>query len=79
MIDVGATVASFPRYKVPDTDVEEKIYGEDGEVPRAPHYLCEMCADLYFSLMDLGFECIGPWEDMREMVQEYAALYGAAA
>ena len=70
-IDVGATCAEVPRFKVPESDVEVRIYGEDGEVPRAPHYLCERCADIAFSLDDLGY-CMQPWEDQRELLAEYA-------
>ena len=62
--------------KIPYTDIELSIYGEDGEIPLAPFYFCEICADLYFSLFELGFECLGPGEDMREMVKEYAVVYG---
>lgn len=70
-INVGDTCAEVPRVKVPDTDVECRIYGEDGEVPLAPAYMCERCADLAYSLDDLGY-CSQPWEDQRELVKEYA-------
>ena len=77
MIKIGATVAKFPRFRVPATDVEVSIYGEDGEIPLAPHYHCEPCADLFFSLAELGFECIASTENMRELVREYAEVYGS--
>lgn len=75
LIDVGATVAKFRRRKVPETDVEVRIYGEDGEIPLADWYLCEECADLWFSLYELGFECVGP-NDVRNDAKEYAENYG---
>lgn len=70
----GDTVAKFRRFRPPRDIVEEKIYGEEGEIPLADYYLCEQCADLYFSLEELGYECVSPSEDMREPVGEYSEL-----
>lgn len=75
-IPLGAIVAKFERFKVPQTEIEIKIYGESGLVPRAPWYHCERCADLYFSLEELGF-CLNPLDDQRELVKEYAEVYGS--
>ena len=72
-IPVGSVVVEVLRFKIPDNDIEKKIYGEDGEIPRASRYLCERCGDLAYSLEDLGF-CQSPWEDQRELVKEYAAM-----
>jgi len=77
MIDIGAIVAKVDRVKIPETDIECKIYGDDGEIPRAPGYLCERCADLCFSLDDLGF-CINPHDDMRRLVADYADMRHSA-
>jgi hypothetical protein len=66
----------FPRFKVPDSDIEVRIYGEDGEIPLASSYLCERCADLYLSLDDLGY-CGQPWENQLELVSEYAELHAS--
>jgi hypothetical protein len=73
-IAVGATSCEVPRVKVPGTDIECRIYGEEGEVPRASAYLCERCADLYFSLEELGY-CVPPYEDQRELVRDYADMH----
>ena len=75
LIDAGATVAAFERSRPTCSDVEDSIWGGD-DVPMATWFLCERCTDLYFSLYELGFQCVAPDDDMREMVQEYAALYG---
>ena len=77
----GDTVVTFTRYKVPEYEIEETIYGDSGEdgPERAPHHLCETCGDLYFSLIELGFECTAPTENMHELVKEYAETYGPAA
>ena len=77
IIPVGALCSEIPRMKVPETEIEEKIYGEfegDNGVPLAPKYLCERCADLLFSLTELGY-CEQPWEDQRELVREYAEMH----
>ena len=73
LIGIGAVCAEVPRYRVPKTDIEVRIYGEDGEIPAATKYMCERCADLAFSLEDLGF-CAKPWEDQRELVAQYADM-----
>jgi len=76
LINVGDTITAFERWRDVRDDVEESIYGDDGQVPLASMYHCERCADLYFSLYELGFECISPNEDVRELVKEYAREYG---
>lgn len=73
LIDLSAIVIAFPRYKIPGSDVEIKIYGDEGEIPIATRYQCETCADLYFSLTELGF-CGLPGHDQRDLVKEYAAM-----
>ncbi len=79
-ITPGETVAAFHRYKVPEYQIEIDIYGDDGfeGPPRATWYHCERCADLFFSLIDLGF-CIHIKDEMRALVREYAATYGSTA
>ncbi len=63
-------VAIFSRFRLPNSYIEERIYGED-EVEIAPWFMCERCAGLYFSLVDLGY-CVYLVDDMRELVKEYA-------
>jgi len=77
-IGIGDVVAQFLRYKVPEYQIEINIYGEDTEhgPPRATHYHCERCADLMFSLLELGFDCISIYDDMRRLVKDYSELYG---
>lgn len=71
---VGSVCAKVPRFKIPSYDIECRIYGEDGEIPCAPAYLCERCADLCFSLMELGY-CPAPWKDQRDLVAEYVDMH----
>jgi hypothetical protein len=75
LINIGALCGKFDRWKVPQHDVEIRIYGEEGEIHLAPAYMCEECTDLYFSLDDLGF-CISLGESMKDLVNEYAENYG---
>ncbi len=70
----GDTVGAWNRVKVPESIVECRIYGEDGEVPMAPDYHCETCAGLAFSLSDLGY-CSQPYEDQRALVREHADMH----
>jgi len=74
LIDKGSISTSFERYKIPDSEIEESIYGEGGEIPMASKYMCERCSDLYFSINELGF-CINLDDDMRDLVKEYKRDY----
>lgn len=73
----GDLVAAYHRYKVPEYPIEIGIYGDDGDdgPRRATWYHCERCADLCFSLLDLGF-CLYIGDDMRGLVREYAEMRG---
>lgn len=71
-IAVGDVCGKFDRGRVPNSIVEERIYGTE-EVPQSPWFMCERCTGLYFSLSDLGF-CLNLGEDMRALVREYAAM-----
>lgn len=78
LIAIGATVAKFLRSRPPHDDIEQKIHGDDWDaVPLKPYYLCERCADLYFSLVELGYECVSPDDNMLDLVAEYAELHGS--
>lgn len=74
LIDHGSTVIRFERTRPAASAIEERIFGEHSyAVPIAPLFWCERCADLYWSLTELGY-CVGPEEDVRELVKEYAEL-----
>lgn len=72
-ISTSEVVARFLCFREPRGHIEAQIYGD--EVWLAPRYLCEHCADLYFSFVDLGFTCIAPDENMLELAKEYAVTY----
>ena len=75
LINVGDTCTIFTRQRHPETEIEIKIFGEDGEIDIAPMYHCEACADLYFNFQELGFTCVAPNENMRDLVREYQSEY----
>ena len=76
LIDIGAVIALFSCYRPPCSEIEDRIWGDDGEVPIADKRLCEKCADLFFSFDDLGFRCVAPDEHMSSLAKEYAEIYG---
>jgi len=75
LLNAGETVTRFERTRDSRTDIEIAIYGEgETAITLAPKYLCERCSDLYFSLDELGFECVDPNENMLELVKQYAEM-----
>lgn len=79
LIAHGATVAKFDVTRYARCDYEFSRFGEgDPEaISMAPVFLCEECADIWFSLQELGFSCVSPYENQRELVREHAALSSA--
>lgn len=75
LIESGSDVVSIPRYKVPETDIEIRIYGEDGEIPLTPWYLCERCGEIYLTLVEVGYGCIYP-PDTLDAQAEYWEMTG---
>lgn len=75
-IEIGELCAEVPRVKVPETDIEVRIYGEE-EKPLASAWMCERCADLCFSFIELGY-CAEPWEDQRELLADYVDMHAPA-
>ena len=75
LISLGETVARTQRSKVPNTDVERVIYGEDGHVPLADKFLCKTCADLFFYLQDRGYR-VYAGENMLELAKEHTEKTG---
>lgn len=71
-IKPGDPAAVVNRLRRPKDDIEERIYGEDGEVYMADWYFCETCNDLALSLDELGF-CfeLGGKQSLAEQIKEY--------
>ena len=66
----------FVRYKVPEYDIEISIYGEDGEVPRASHFMCFECGWRYLGLARHEY-AINIYDDMRRLMIEHDDLTAA--
>jgi len=76
LINIGDDCVRFKKFKSPDTDIECRIYGEYGEIPRASSYICEKCGEIYLNLVyTAGFKCLSPYENMNEMLKEYQHEY----
>lgn len=73
----GDIVGRFERFKEPQYDVEESIYGYGGEIPLAPWYMCETCVGLYWAVDDLGM-CCDISESIAGQIKEYRAEEEAA-
>lgn len=65
-------VGKFYLFRSPQTDIEERIHGE--EVYLAPCFLCEDCIDIYFNLDELGF-CVSPNGSMKDFLEKYKESY----
>ena len=60
----------FQRFKVPASDFECRFYGEDGEIPRAPWYMCWECGWRFLYLNKQGY-AIDIRDDMRRLLIEH--------
>jgi len=71
MIEIGDCVLKIHRWKVPEYEIEFNIYGEGGEVPRAPKYHCEECGGIYLSLEAVEGLCVSALCDQRSNLKDY--------
>ena len=55
LIDLGADVGKFDRWRYPRDEIEIRIHDEDGEIYMADFYMCETCIGLFWSMTELGF------------------------
>jgi hypothetical protein len=83
LIDIGSLCVKYGRARYPWNEIEARIVGDtffemNGEPPIkiADHYHCERCGEIYLNLVDIGYECLMPNEDMKESLKEYQALIG---
>lgn len=68
-IAVGDDSVKFRRFRGPNSDIEERICGDEIEI--ATYFMCEECGGLYFSLVELGY-CVqlSDGENMRDLVKQ---------
>jgi len=83
LIDLNSFCVNFPRYRYPRNDIEARIRGysedecewEEPSIKISDHYLCEKCGEIYLNLQSVGFECIAPTENMRQLLKDYQVEY----
>lgn len=72
-IAVGDECVHLRRWRSPGYDtIEERIYGEDGEVALASWYLCETCGGLHWAVTDLDM-CLDIDQNIAAQIKEYRA------
>ena len=79
-ISYNDTVAEVCRTRPPtEWEINNIIGWGDENDPEyknlASVWMCERCADLFFSFDDLGFECVSPYENMIKLAKEYYEVY----
>ena len=73
LINKGEDCLEFECFRDPNSDIEERIYGD--EVPLACQYLCEKCGEIYLNLTDLGY-CLSFDQPMEEYLKDYWEITG---
>lgn len=74
LIELYSQCSEFTRFRVPSSDIEERIYGE--EVQLASYFMCEKCSEIFFNLTELGF-CMNIYDgSMQTALAEYHKLTG---
>lgn len=85
LIRVGDLCTKYKRYRYPHSEVEARIecgcdlddcFSDEPTIRIADHYHCEWCAEMFFNLTALGFECLQPCENMAVALSEYHELSG---
>lgn len=77
LIHVGDDCVLVFRWREPKTIIEERIYGDGGEVPMRDRYLCETCGGLYWAIDDLGM-CCDIEKPIKDQIAEYRREEAAA-
>lgn len=78
-VPAGVDCLEFPRHKIPDNEVEFRIYGEgdwDSGPPRASAFMCWECGWRYLGLAGHGY-AINIYDDMRKLMIEHDELTAA--
>jgi len=72
-IVIGGTAHKVHRWRSPRDEVEERIFGEGGEVYMADWYLCLTCAAIYHALEKVN-ACVNLGEDnLHDCLKEFNA------
>jgi hypothetical protein len=69
-LNIGQEVLKFECFRYPLTDIEEKIFGNGGEIPLADKFHCEKCGEIFLNLTAYGY-CVDLTVNMDELLQEH--------
>lgn len=75
LISRGADCLRFVRFRAPEHEIEERIYGEGGEIAIAPWWMCSWCGEQYLNLVAYGY-CVDPEDNMHDLLDEHRELHG---
>ena len=73
LIDIGAECLELERVRPTNTDIEERIYGE--EISLASWYMCRWCGEMFLTFSEHGF-CPNPADNMFENLKDYWEMNG---
>ena len=73
LMDIGCECLEFKRERVPYTELEEEICGE--EIPMSSLYMCSKCGEIFLNLEAAGY-CLSPTDNMTDCLHEYWDVTG---
>lgn len=73
LIEIGADHVAVGHFRQPETEVEERICGD--EVRLADVRLCAACGEIFLSLVEYGY-CVQPNESLPAQLCEHWELAG---
>jgi hypothetical protein len=71
-IKPGDDMVEFTRWRGPKDDIEERIYGECGEISLASWHMCETCGGLAMAVEESGM-CFSIGENIKTQIADYRA------
>lgn len=69
LINPGDTVLELRCFRFPNSDIEDRIYGDNGR-ETATLYACERCGEIMLNLDEAGFD-FSPNDNAEELLREY--------
>ena len=74
LIKPGAECLSFSRFRHPNHDIEENIYGEGGEIGMAKWYHCARCGEMWLNLSEYKY-CVPIDENVFDLLKEHWEMH----
>ena len=85
LINIKELCNVYGRRRYPYDEIEARkkcgldldgCFGDEPHIPIAPYYHCERCSEIFLNLVDIGYKCVMPHENMEELLKEYHDLSG---